>query len=309
MEVASTRICFSANTAHTGHLPPCLSQYLPFLLCKQPGGPYWLPGIVFATHFLCLFDGESRRSQEYPTGLLAMPQQVYRALRPMFKTGRWRICRDDVVCIMKGPERGETGRVLEVYKDVRQPQVIVEGRNLRKKKVRTGPNPDDWFVVSLEAPMHYSQVRLLDPVSGKPIRVVYKYLPSGERVRVRKVPDPTDADILPEPKEDSSEPRAGLAGAKDTPQDLVHKYTYGGDGDFRAGGFHIKQLESRWLQAQRPGSFREYSTCSSRGTDGSSSCSCVSGRAGGAAGLGSLFHTFAARGLLLREQGRALPWS
>ena len=58
-----------------------------------------------------------------------MPQ-VYRAIRPMFKRNKWRICRDDLVQIIRGPEKGQVGRVLEVIKDDRVPQVIVEGKNL-----------------------------------------------------------------------------------------------------------------------------------------------------------------------------------
>ncbi len=41
-----------------------------------------------------------------------------------------RICRDDVVYILNGRDRGKTGRVLEVFKDTRLPQVIVEGCNM-----------------------------------------------------------------------------------------------------------------------------------------------------------------------------------
>lgn len=58
-----------------------------------------------------------------------MPQ-VYRAIRAMFPKQKWRICKDDIVYILCGPERGQTGRVLEVIKDTRVPQVVVEGKNL-----------------------------------------------------------------------------------------------------------------------------------------------------------------------------------
>jgi ribosomal protein L24 len=57
----------------------------------------------------------------------------------MFKTTKWRICRDDIVCILSGADKGKTGRVLEVFRDARVPQVIVEGRNL----VRQSGSPED----------------------------------------------------------------------------------------------------------------------------------------------------------------------
>ncbi|EFJ48168.1 hypothetical protein VOLCADRAFT_120913 [Volvox carteri f. nagariensis] len=111
-----------------------------------------------------------------------MPQ-LLRAIRPMFKTDRWRICRDDIVYILSGPDKGKTGRVLEVFKDPRLPRVIVEGRNMRKKKIRTGPGDDDYFVVTMEAPLHYSQVQVADPETGLPTRVIFMFTPDGKRVR------------------------------------------------------------------------------------------------------------------------------
>ncbi|KAG2496780.1 hypothetical protein HYH03_005188 [Edaphochlamys debaryana] len=161
----------------------------------------------------------------------------------MFVTNRWRICRDDIVYILSGPDKGKTGKVLEVFKDKRVPQVIVEGRNLRKKKVRTGSDPSDFFVVTMEAPLHYSQVQLLDPTTGKPVRVVYMYTPEGEKVRVRKVAEPTVNDILPTPSAEQADPRAGLVGSKDTTASLARKATYAPAAGFP---FRLRDLERIW---------------------------------------------------------------
>ncbi|GLC42094.1 hypothetical protein PLESTB_000630000 [Pleodorina starrii] len=170
-----------------------------------------------------------------------MPQ-LLRAIRPMFKTDRWRICRDDIVYILSGPDKGKTGKVLEVFKDPRVPRVIVEGRNLRKKKVRTGPGDDDYFVVTMEAPLHYSQVQVADPDTGRPVRVVFKYTPDGQMVRARKVPNPTVNDIIPTPPP-HADPRAGLVGRKDTPADVARQGSY-----VPAEGFpyRIRNLERIW---------------------------------------------------------------
>ncbi|GLI64386.1 hypothetical protein VaNZ11_007652, partial [Volvox africanus] len=170
-----------------------------------------------------------------------MPQ-LLRAIRPMFKTDRWRICRDDVVYILSGPDKGKTGKVLEVVKDQRVPRVIVEGRNLRKKKIRTGPGDDDYFVVTMEAPLHYSQVQVADPETGRPTRVVFMFTPDGKRVRARKVPNPTINDIIPTPPEDP-DPRAGLVGAKDTPAQLARQGTYLPSAGFP---FRVRNLERIW---------------------------------------------------------------
>ena len=55
---------------------------------------------------------------------------VNRAIKPMFKRGVWRIVRGDSVMIVAGKDRGATGTVLKVFRDVRRPRVLVEGRNL-----------------------------------------------------------------------------------------------------------------------------------------------------------------------------------
>ncbi|KAG2440757.1 hypothetical protein HXX76_003614 [Chlamydomonas incerta] len=165
----------------------------------------------------------------------------------MFKTDRWRICRDDLVYILSGPDKGKTGKVLEVLKDTRIPQVIVEGRNLRKKKVKTGAGPEDFFVVTMEAPLHYSQVQLVDPQTGKPMRVIFAYTADGSKVRSRKVPNPSTADIIATPAEDDADPRAGLVGPKDTSASLARQATYTPSAGFP---FRVRNLERIWAQLQ-----------------------------------------------------------
>jgi hypothetical protein len=54
----------------------------------------------------------------------------YLSVRPMFQTGRWRIFVGDMVFVNHGPHKGASGRVLQVIRDRRVPQVVVEGVNL-----------------------------------------------------------------------------------------------------------------------------------------------------------------------------------
>ncbi|KAG1679971.1 hypothetical protein FOA52_007035 [Chlamydomonas sp. UWO 241] len=153
-----------------------------------------------------------------------MPQ-AYRAIRPMFGHNQWRIYVDDVVQVVTGSEKGATGRVLQVIKDNKQPEVVVEGVNMRKKKIFTGVKPDEYFVVSMEAPLHYSNIMLVDPVSKKPVRTVLRYLPDGTKVRLGLGPDASEQVIpIPRPLEDDS--KLGLCAAKDTPQDVATRVTY-----------------------------------------------------------------------------------
>lgn len=57
-------------------------------------------------------------------------KKAYRAIRPMFQNNRWRIFPGDEVCVIDGPLKEQTGKVIDVIKDVRVPQVVVEGVNL-----------------------------------------------------------------------------------------------------------------------------------------------------------------------------------
>lgn len=45
---------------------------------------------------------------------------------------------------------------------------------------RTKDNPGG--IVSVESPLHYSNVSLIDPTTGVPCRVAWRYLESGEKV-------------------------------------------------------------------------------------------------------------------------------
>jgi large subunit ribosomal protein L24 len=81
-----------------------------------------------------------------------------------------RIRRDDEVVVISGKDRGKTGKVLRV--DPKNDRVYVEGLNLRKRHQKPTPQrPNvEAGVVSSEAPIHISNVMLLDPQTNKPTR-------------------------------------------------------------------------------------------------------------------------------------------
>ncbi|WP_205696998.1 50S ribosomal protein L24 [Conexibacter sp. SYSU D00693] len=82
-----------------------------------------------------------------------------------------RIRRDDLVQVIAGKDRGKTGKVLRV--DPKKQRVYVEGLNLVKRHQRaTQLNPNaEVGVVEREAPIHISNVMLVDPQTNKPTRV------------------------------------------------------------------------------------------------------------------------------------------
>ena len=92
------------------------------------------------------------------------------------------IRRGDRVRVIRGNDAGREGTVMEVLP--KQYRVVVEGVNERKKHARpTEANPDGG-IITFFAPVHASNVMLLDPSSGEPTRVRREADETGKRQRV-----------------------------------------------------------------------------------------------------------------------------
>ena len=88
----------------------------------------------------------------------------------------------DQVRVVTGPERGAEGRVLRVLREA--DRVLVEGVNVIKKAQRpTQENPRGGYQ-EREAPIHASNVMVLDPQTNEPTRIRTKVLDDGRKVRV-----------------------------------------------------------------------------------------------------------------------------
>ncbi|XP_022759734.1 uncharacterized protein LOC111306095 [Durio zibethinus] len=136
----------------------------------------------------------------------------------------WKILRGDNVMIIRGKDKGETGIIKRVVRS--QNRVIVEGKNLVKKHIKQGPGHEGG-IFTVEAPLHASNVQVLDPVTGKPCKVGIKYLEDGTKVRVSRGIGASGS-IIPRPEilKIRKTPRPTVAGPKDTPMDLVLEKTY-----------------------------------------------------------------------------------
>ncbi len=94
-----------------------------------------------------------------------------------------KIRRGDTVVVISGKEKGERGEVREVLP--REGRVVVSGINVRTRHARpTQSNQQGLY--TFEAPIHLSNVMLVDPNSGEPTRVGYRFTDSGEKIRVSK---------------------------------------------------------------------------------------------------------------------------
>jgi large subunit ribosomal protein L24 len=97
-----------------------------------------------------------------------------------------KIRKGDTVILIAGRDKGRKGAVIEVLADDR---VRVEGLNISKKHQRPNPNanpPVQGGILEREAPLHVSNVMLLNPATQKGDRVGFKALADGRKVRIYK---------------------------------------------------------------------------------------------------------------------------
>ena len=84
-----------------------------------------------------------------------------------------KIRKNDTVVVLAGVDKGKTGKVLKVL--VEKQRALVEGVNIMTKSTKpSAKNPQGGFVKQ-EAPIHISNLNLIDPKSGKATRVAIKH--------------------------------------------------------------------------------------------------------------------------------------
>jgi large subunit ribosomal protein L24 len=98
-----------------------------------------------------------------------------------------KIKKGDHVMVMVGKDKGATGTVIAAYPT--QNRVLVQGVNMVKKnkKVQYGSQQrptKEGGIVTQEAPIHVSNVQLVDPDTKRPARVGYRINEDGKKVRI-----------------------------------------------------------------------------------------------------------------------------
>ena len=85
------------------------------------------------------------------------------------------IRKGDLVQVISGKDRGVKGKVIEVFPE--GDKVIVEGVNRIKKHTKIGQNArgaKTGGIVTMEAPIHVSNVMIIDPEDGRPTRIGFR---------------------------------------------------------------------------------------------------------------------------------------
>ena len=78
----------------------------------------------------------------------------------------------------------KTGKVLKVFVDKRR--AIVEGLNMVSKSQKPSAKNPQGGIVKQEAPIHISNLNVVDPKTGKPTRIGRKLNADGKLVRYAK---------------------------------------------------------------------------------------------------------------------------
>ena len=93
------------------------------------------------------------------------------------------IKKGDTVYVLAGEDKGKTGRVLAVLRD--KNRAIVEGVNIVTKATKPSAQYPQGGLGKKEAPIHISNINLVDPKTGKPTRIAIKR-ENGKAVRISK---------------------------------------------------------------------------------------------------------------------------
>ena len=94
------------------------------------------------------------------------------------------IKKDDTVIVLAGEDKGKTGKVLKVFVD--KQRALVEGINIVKKSAKPSAKHPQGGIIEQEAPIHISNLSLIDRRSGKATRIAIKINEDGKKVRVAK---------------------------------------------------------------------------------------------------------------------------
>ena len=95
---------------------------------------------------------------------------------------KFKIKKGNQVVVTTGRDKGRRGEVLEVRRT--ENRVLVQGCNIVKRHTRaTQDNPGG--IINKEAPLHISNVSLIDPDSGKATRIGYE-VKDGKKIRIAR---------------------------------------------------------------------------------------------------------------------------
>ena len=94
------------------------------------------------------------------------------------------IKKGDTVYVNTGKDKGKTGKVIKVF--VEEQRAIVEGLNIVSKNQKPNAKNPQGGIIKMEAPIHISNLNVVDPKTGKPTRIGRRLNEEGKLVRYAK---------------------------------------------------------------------------------------------------------------------------
>ena len=104
-----------------------------------------------------------------------------------------RIRKGDTVFVRTGEDRGKKGRVLNI--DRTKGKVLVEGINMRKRSQRPTQKNPKGGVISIESPVHISNVALYDSSTSGPTKTAFKVIEEAGRKKKVRISKDTGEEI------------------------------------------------------------------------------------------------------------------
>ena len=92
------------------------------------------------------------------------------------------VTKGDLVRVVRGDDKGKEGRILRVFP--KRGRVTIEGVNIVKRHRRARRAEEQSGIVEMPAPIHASNVMLLDPKQGRPTRVRHRIDEDGTKERI-----------------------------------------------------------------------------------------------------------------------------
>ncbi len=88
----------------------------------------------------------------------------------------------DKVVVVSGSNKGREGKITKILDN----KIIVEGVNIVKKHLKPKNNNGTGEIIEMEAPIHVSNVMLIDPKTKKPTKVKIEKDSKGKKIRISK---------------------------------------------------------------------------------------------------------------------------
>ncbi len=88
----------------------------------------------------------------------------------------------DKVVVIAGKDKGKEGKIIKTLKN--DNKVVVEGINIVTKYVKPSAQNENGGIIKVEAPIHVSNVMILDPKTKKRTRIAHEIDENGKKHRI-----------------------------------------------------------------------------------------------------------------------------